>query len=77
MLPERIVHAMIPPPESPSAWLWDELETRLGSDETAALRQAYRARCSAYHKQRRDVPLSPPEQRKSGPKAKREKRMRR
>ena len=68
---------MIPTPDSPTAWLWAELEKRLGSEEAEALRRAYLARCAAYHKQRRDVPLSPPEQRKSGPKAKQERRMRR
>jgi hypothetical protein len=68
---------MIPPPDSPTAWLWSELEIRLGSDECAALRRAYNARCASYHKQRRDVPLSPAEQRTPGPKAKKERRLRR
>lgn len=66
---------MIPPPASPTAWLWAELARRLGSDEAGALRRAYLDRCAAYHKQRRDVPLSPPEQRTPGPKAKRERRL--
>ena len=68
---------MIPAPDSPTAWLWAELAARLGSEEAEALRRAYLARCAAYHKQRRDVPLSPPEQRTPGPKAKQERRLRR
>jgi hypothetical protein len=69
--------ALIPPPDSPTAWLWAELAARLGEGECEALRRSYNARCASYHKQRRDVPLSPPEQRTPGPKAKQERRIRR
>lgn len=62
--------------ESPTAWLWAEIVQRLGTDEAEALRRAYLDRCASYHHARRHSPPSPAEQRRPGPKAKQERRLR-
>lgn len=38
---------------TPLEWLWREIETRLGPEETEPLREVYNARLQAYQKRKK------------------------
>lgn len=53
-------------PDTPQAWLWAEIEKRIGKAEADALYQAWLAEMRRYNRGRTNSKLTPDEPRKPG-----------
>ena len=52
---------------TPLEWLWQQLTERIGPEETAALREGYKAQLRHYQKRKKEEKLKAKAERKTGP----------